>query len=85
MGPAEAVQAHMDLGAQVSVAAHFQVFQLGADGFDDAVNELTSALRERNLRHDVFFAPTPGKVIMPTRNPTENAGPTCIEMDGLNR
>ncbi len=85
MGPAEAVQAHMDLGAQVSVAAHFQVFQLGADGFDDAVNELTSALRERNLRHNVFFAPTPGKVIMPTRNPTETAGPTCIEMDGLNR
>ena len=38
MGPAEAVQAHVDLGAELSIAAHFHVFQLGPDGFDDAVN-----------------------------------------------
>ncbi len=30
------VQAQLDLGAQLSIAAHFQVFQLGADGYDDA-------------------------------------------------
>jgi L-ascorbate metabolism protein UlaG (beta-lactamase superfamily) len=85
MGPAEAVQAHVDLGAQVSIAAHFQVFQLGADGFDDAVNKLTSILRERNLRPDTFFAPTPGRVILLTRSPTETCGPSRFKLYGLNR
>ncbi len=61
MGPAEAVQAHIDLGAQISIAAHFQVFQLGPDGFDDAVNELASALKERSLSPDAFLALSPGQ------------------------
>ena len=34
MGPADAVQAHLDLGAKISIAAHFQVFQLGIDGYE---------------------------------------------------
>ena len=63
MGPAEAIQAHLDLGAQVSIAAHFQVFQLGADGFDDAVNELASTLQERDLKSETFITPIPGQVI----------------------
>ena len=63
MGPAEAVQAHLDLGAQVSVAGHFQVFQLGTDGFDDAVNELASTLKERDLQPDTFITPIPGTAI----------------------
>ncbi len=49
MGPAEAVRAHLDLGAQTSIAGHFQVFHLGTDGFDDAVNELALTLKERNV------------------------------------
>jgi L-ascorbate metabolism protein UlaG (beta-lactamase superfamily) len=64
IGPAEAVQAHLDLGAPVSIAAHFQVFQLGADGFDDAVNDLASTLKERNLKPDAFIAPMPGIAIV---------------------
>jgi L-ascorbate metabolism protein UlaG (beta-lactamase superfamily) len=60
MGPAEAVQAHMDLGAHVSIASHFQVFQLGSDGFHDAVNELASVLKERNLKPGAFVASNPG-------------------------
>jgi len=63
MGPAEAVQAHEDLGAQKSIAAHFQVFQLGPDGFDDAVNGLASVLKERDVQPGAFFAPTPGRAI----------------------
>jgi L-ascorbate metabolism protein UlaG (beta-lactamase superfamily) len=63
MGPAEAVQAHLDLGAQVSIAAHFQVFQLGADGYEDAVNELALTLRERDLKDATFIAPPPGQTI----------------------
>jgi L-ascorbate metabolism protein UlaG (beta-lactamase superfamily) len=61
MGPVEAVQAHRDLNAQVSIAAHFQVFQLGSDGFDDAVNELSAVLKENNLNHEAFVAPEPGQ------------------------
>lgn len=63
MGPAEAVQAHGELGAEVSIASHFQVFQLGADGFYDAVNELPLALKSRNLRPDDFIVPAFGAVI----------------------
>jgi L-ascorbate metabolism protein UlaG (beta-lactamase superfamily) len=63
MGPAEAVQAHLDLRAGLSIAAHFQVFQLGADGFDDALNELRSVLTERDLKPNAFIAPLPGRPI----------------------
>jgi L-ascorbate metabolism protein UlaG (beta-lactamase superfamily) len=63
MGPAEAVQAHLDLGAKVSIAAHFQVFQLGFDGFDAAVSELAAALKNRELPPETFIAPTPGRAI----------------------
>ena len=61
MRPREAVQAHLDLGAQVSIAAHFQVFQLGPDGFDDAVQELAATLNGRNLNPDAFIALNPGQ------------------------
>ncbi|MDP1992725.1 MAG: MBL fold metallo-hydrolase [Syntrophales bacterium] len=63
MGPTEAVQAHLDLDAQVSIAAHYQVFQLGADGFNDALKELGSTLRERDLKSDAFLTPIPGQAI----------------------
>ncbi len=63
MGPTEAIQAHIDLGASMSIAAHFQVFQLGWDGFDDAVNELSANLKMRTLAPDAFLAPTPGQPI----------------------
>jgi hypothetical protein len=63
MGPAEAVKAHMDLGTPVSIAAHFQVFQLGFDGFNDAVDVLASSLMEHNLKPDAFVAPMFGQAI----------------------
>lgn len=63
MGPAEAVQAHLDLKAEISIAAHFQVFQLGADEFQDAPNELKSALAERGIKRESFLAPVPGETI----------------------
>jgi L-ascorbate metabolism protein UlaG (beta-lactamase superfamily) len=63
MGPAQAVQTHTDLGAEVSIAAHFQVFQLGFDGFDDAVSELTATLKNRDLTSEAFIVPTPGQAI----------------------
>ena len=63
MGPAEAVQAHLDLRAKLSIAAHFQIFQLGADGFEDALNELKSALAVRELKPDAFIALMPGRSV----------------------
>jgi L-ascorbate metabolism protein UlaG (beta-lactamase superfamily) len=63
MGPAEAVQTHTDLGAQVSIAAHFRVFQLGFDGFDDAVSELAAAVKNRGLPPDAFIVPISGRAI----------------------
>lgn len=63
MGPLAAVMAHKVLGAKQSIAAHFQVFQLGPDGFDDAVNGLAQALKEANLAPGAFIAPKPGQVV----------------------
>lgn len=63
MGPLEATGAHIDLGAKRSIAAHFQVFQLGWDGFDDAVNELSANLKKQALSPDDFLTPAPGRPI----------------------
>ena len=63
MGPAEAVKAHLDLGAPFTIAAHFQVFRLGIEGFDDAVTILASTLKEHHLKPDTFIAPVFGQAI----------------------
>ena len=85
MAPAEAVQAHLDLRARLSVAAHFQVFQLGADGFDDALNELRSALAERDLKPDVFIAPPLGQSVELTARFDNMDGLVSLQKAGANR
>jgi L-ascorbate metabolism protein UlaG (beta-lactamase superfamily) len=84
MGPEAAVQAHLDLGAQVSIAAHFQVFQLGADGFNDAVNELASTLRERDLKSDAFLTPVLGQAIELSTPFSGSYGLVRLEKRGAN-
>jgi L-ascorbate metabolism protein UlaG (beta-lactamase superfamily) len=49
MDPDDAVRAHLDLGAQTSVATHFGCFQLTDEGIDDPVAELAAA----RVRHRV--------------------------------
>ena len=49
MNPAEAVQAHLDLGARRSIAMHFGTFQLTPEGIDEPVRELAKALRDRGV------------------------------------
>jgi L-ascorbate metabolism protein UlaG (beta-lactamase superfamily) len=63
MGPAEAVKAHMDLGTLLSIAAHYQVFRLGVEGFDDAVDVLVASLKEHNIKPDAFVTPMFGQAI----------------------
>jgi L-ascorbate metabolism protein UlaG (beta-lactamase superfamily) len=85
MGPAEAVRAHEDLGAQTSVAAHFQVFQLGPDGFYDAANELASALKERDLKPEAFITPTAGRTIEPTKHYAKIDSPVRLKTSVVHR
>jgi L-ascorbate metabolism protein UlaG (beta-lactamase superfamily) len=43
MNPAEAVQAHVDLGAAESIGMHFGTFRLTTEGVDDPVHALEEA------------------------------------------
>ena len=54
MNPAEAVRAHLDLGARQSIAMHFGTFQLTPEGFDEPVRELATALRQRGVSAEQF-------------------------------
>jgi L-ascorbate metabolism protein UlaG (beta-lactamase superfamily) len=54
MNPAEAVQAHRDLGARRSVAMHFGTFQLTAEGIDQPVRDLALALRDQGVTPEQF-------------------------------
>ena len=54
MNPDEAVRAHLDLHARVSVAMHFGVFRLTDEGFDDPVGELDTARRRHGIAAGAF-------------------------------
>jgi len=49
MNPAEAVQVHLDLEAQQSIAMHFGTFRLTAEGISDPIAALEDALRAREV------------------------------------
>jgi L-ascorbate metabolism protein UlaG (beta-lactamase superfamily) len=54
MNPAEAVQAHIDLRANTSVAMHFGTFQLTPEGIDEPVRALTEARDGHGIAADAF-------------------------------
>jgi L-ascorbate metabolism protein UlaG (beta-lactamase superfamily) len=54
LNPAEAVQAHLDLGARESVAMHFGTFQLTPEGIDQPVRDLRVALQGRGVPAEQF-------------------------------
>ena len=56
MNPAEAVQAHLDLGAPESIAMHFGTFQLTNEGIDEPLRALEEARRANNVPADQFRA-----------------------------
>ncbi len=52
--PAEAVQAHRDLGAQTSVAMHFGTFALADDGMEEPLRDLADARTEQGVDEASF-------------------------------
>ncbi len=55
LSPNEAVQAHLDLGAQISVPIHFGTFELADDGEQQPVEDLYKALAERGVSRERFW------------------------------
>jgi L-ascorbate metabolism protein UlaG (beta-lactamase superfamily) len=49
MNPAEAVDAHLDLGAPMSVGMHFGTFQLTTEGIDEPLRALNEARRAKGV------------------------------------
>ena len=56
MNPAEAVQAHEDLGSPRSIAMHFGTFQLTTEAIDDPLRALDAALDARGIPREAFRA-----------------------------
>jgi len=54
MNPAEAVQAHLDLGAPETVGMHFGTFQLTTEGIDEPLRALEDACRVKNIPRSRF-------------------------------
>jgi L-ascorbate metabolism protein UlaG (beta-lactamase superfamily) len=61
MNPDDAVQAHQQLAAQCSMAIHFGTFNLSDEEQFAPRQELTLALRERQVPAAQFRAPQPGE------------------------
>jgi L-ascorbate metabolism protein UlaG (beta-lactamase superfamily) len=61
MNPAEAVRAHLDLGAARSVGMHFGTFQLTPEAIDEPVIALAKALGTHEIPPDRFRAPDFGE------------------------
>jgi L-ascorbate metabolism protein UlaG (beta-lactamase superfamily) len=54
MNPAEAVQAHLDLGAPESIGMHFGTFQLTTEGIDAPLRALEEACRASGVASSQF-------------------------------
>lgn len=64
MNPAEAVQAHRDLGARAAVAMHFGTFRLTPEGVSDPVRALDRARRDQAVDKGVFRVPAFGETLL---------------------
>jgi len=64
MNPDEAVQAHRDLKAQVSVAMHFGTFRLTSEGIDEPVQALARARMAHGVADAAFRVPGFGQTLL---------------------
>ncbi len=55
MDPREAVAAHKDLGAKLSIGMHHGTFQLSSEGFDQPPKDLKKALETAGVSQDRFI------------------------------
>jgi L-ascorbate metabolism protein UlaG (beta-lactamase superfamily) len=63
MNPEEAVQAHLDLEARLSIGTHYGCFQLTDEGIDDPVRELAEAKLRHGVPADRFLALETGETL----------------------
>jgi L-ascorbate metabolism protein UlaG (beta-lactamase superfamily) len=63
MNPADAVQAHLDLQARLSVAMHFGTFRLTDEAWDEPPRQLGEALDARGVPRDRFRVLRPGQTL----------------------
>lgn len=54
MNPQEAVQAHLDLEAKLSIGMHYETFQLSTEAFEQPVQDLQQGLDALNVATDSF-------------------------------
>ncbi|TNB46074.1 MBL fold metallo-hydrolase [Martelella lutilitoris] len=64
MDPAEAVQAHKDLGAELSIGMHYGTFQLSSEGFDQPERDLCVALNKKGISDGEFLTIPEGKKVI---------------------
>jgi L-ascorbate metabolism protein UlaG (beta-lactamase superfamily) len=64
MNPDEAVRAHIDLEAELSIATHFGCFQLTDEGIDAPLQELETARRSRRVDAARFRALETGETLL---------------------
>ena len=62
-GPADAVDALLDLRAKQGIACHFGTWQLANDGYEETLADLKSALEQRNVPPQRFIAPDNGQTL----------------------
>jgi L-ascorbate metabolism protein UlaG (beta-lactamase superfamily) len=75
MSPREAVEAHLELHAGVSIACHFGTFALADDGEDEPVESLRECLRQTNLQGTEFRIMNFGQQMqLPPRSSPVRAG-----------
>jgi L-ascorbate metabolism protein UlaG (beta-lactamase superfamily) len=63
MNPEEAVQAHLDLQARLSLAMHFGTFRLTDEAWDEPPRRLCEALDARGVARDRFRVLRPGDTV----------------------
>lgn len=68
MKPDEAVQAHLDLEAKLSIGIHFGTFQLTEEGFEEPKAELFKALSKRNISPKAFIVLEEGQTLVYPRD-----------------
>jgi L-ascorbate metabolism protein UlaG (beta-lactamase superfamily) len=70
MNPDDAVRAHLDLEAEISIATHFGCFQLTDEGIDDPVRELATARARHRVQPEAFQVLETGETRLFESQPT---------------